>query len=61
MEGIKWIRGSLEVMLSKLVPAVSGVGSRQVVVVVYVLVLDNARELGLAKFFVLQQVHPLQI
>ena len=47
-------------MLSKLIPAVSRVGDTLMIVVVYVLVLDDSGELGSAELFVLQEVHLLQ-
>ena len=47
-------------MFSKVISAISRVGSLQMIVVVDMIVLDDSREFGIVEFFVSKQIHFLQ-
>ncbi len=53
--------GSLGVELAKVVPAEAGIGNAFVVVIVDMLMLDDAWELGLLQFTPSQQANLLQL
>ena len=48
-------------MLSKVISAIARVGSLQMIVIVYMIVLDDSREFGIVELFVSKQIHFLQL